>query len=154
MASGAYTSGIEQWLDDVIDYTNDTIKVMLVSTATPYTYNVDHDFVSMGGANDPDDAETNVTGYTRGFAGAGRKTLASKATTVNDTNNRVEVDCADVVWTALGAGETLEAAIVIKEVTNDAASPLFCYLDPTNIATNGSDVTLTIATNGFLNFNC
>jgi hypothetical protein len=154
MASGAFQSGIDRMIDDNIDYTNDTIKVMLLSTATPYTFDPDDEFVSEAGANDPDDAETNVTGYTRGFAGAGRKTLASKTTTVVDGSNRVEVDAADVVWTALGAGETLEAAVVIKEVTNDAASPMVCYLDPTNIATNGSDVTLTFASNGFLNFNC
>lgn len=154
MASLAYQAGIRELLDGGTVYLTDTIKVMLISTATAYTPNKDHDFVDEGGANDPVDAETNVTGYTRGFGGAGRKTLASKTITANDTNDRVELDAADVTWTALGAGETLEAAIVIEEITNDAASPLLCYLDPSNIATNGSDVTLQFATNGFLNFNC
>lgn len=154
MASGAFTSGLTSAMNGTSPYLTTTYKVMLVATATPYTYNPDNDFVSAGGANDPDDAELNgVSGYTRGFAGAGRKTLASKTITTNDTNNRVEWDAADLTWTALGTAQTIEAAIVIVEITNDAASQLVVYLDPTNVPTNGSDVTLQFASNGFLNFN-
>ena len=153
MASGAYNKGMTDLLDGTVDYLTDTLKWLLVSTATPYTYNPDHDVVDAGGANDVVDAETNVTGYTRGYGGAGRKTLASKTVTENDTNNRVELDCADVSWTALGAGQTLEAAILVKEGgANDTTSRLFVYLDPTNIATNGSDVQLQIPSLGFLHF--
>jgi len=153
MASGAYTSGLTSAMNGTSPFLTTTHKVMLLSTATPYTYNADHDFVSAGGANDPDDAETNVSGYTRGFGGAGRKSLASKTITSNDTNNRVEWDAADLTWIALATGETIEAAVVIVEITNDAASQLVVYLDPTNVPTNGSDITLQFASNGFLNFN-
>lgn len=154
MASGAFTSGMTKAMDGTNPYLTTTHKVMLLATATPYTYDPDHDNISMGGANDPDDAELNVGGYTRGFGGAGRKTLASKTITTNDTNNRVEWDAADVTWTALAAGQTIEAAVVVVEITNDAGSQLVIYLDPTNIPTNGSDVTLQFASNGLLNFNC
>ena len=154
MASGGYTNGIKLWLDGTIDYLVDTIKVMLTSTATPYTFNADHDAVDEAGTNDLIDAETNVAGYARGWGAAGRKTLATKTIAVNDTSNRVEVDAADVTWTALGSGETLEAAVVIKEgAVNDTTSRPIVYLDPTNIATNGSDVTLQFAAAGFLHFN-
>ena len=156
MASGAFSTGIKEWLDGTIDYLVDTIKVLLVSTATAYTYNPDDDVVDAGGANDVVDAESNVTNYTRGWGGSGRKTLASKTITVNDANNRVEVDAADVTWTALGGGtnQTLEAAVVIKEGgANDTTSRLLAYLDPSNVTTNGGDITLQFASNGFLNFN-
>lgn len=154
MASGPYHRNILKMLDGTIAYLTDTIKVLLVSTATPYTYNPDHEFVSAGGANDIDDAEANVTNYTRGFAGAGRKTLASKTLTANDASDRVEVDAADVVWTTLGgaSNQTLAAAVVLKEITNDAASRMFAYLDFTDVATNGGDITVQFAASGFLTF--
>ena len=154
MASGSYQRNVAKMLDGTIAFLTDTIKVLLVSTATAYTYDPDHEFIDAGGANDIVDAEANVTNYTRGFAGAGRKTLASKTLTANDTSNRVELDAADVVWTALGgaSNQTLAAAVVLKEITNDAASRMFAYLDFTDVATNGGDVTLQFASNGFLNF--
>lgn len=154
MASGSYHRNVAKLLDGTIAFLTDTIKLLLVSTATAYTYNPDHEFISAGGANDIDDAEANVTNYTRGFGGAGRKTLASKTITPNDTNDRVEFDCADVVYTALGgaSNQTIAAAVVLKEITNDAASRMFAYLDFTDLTTNGGDVTIQIASNGFLNF--
>lgn len=153
MASRAYTSGLTSAMNGTSPYLTTTYKVMLLATATAYTPNPDHDFISAGGANDPDDAELSVSGYTGGFNGAGRKTLASKTISTNDTNDRVEWDAADVTWTALATGQTIEAAVVIVEITNDAASQLVVYLDPTNVPTNGSDITLQFASNGFLNFN-
>lgn len=154
MASGTYTSGIAKMLDGTNPFLTTTYKALLVSTATPYTYDPDHDVVDAGGANDVVDAETNVTGYTRGWGGAGRKSLASKTVTVQDASNRVELDAADLTWTALGAGQTLEAAVVVVEGgANDTTSQLAVYLDPANIATNGSDVTLQFAAAGLVNFN-
>lgn len=155
MASGSYQRNVVKMLDGTIAYLTDTIKMLLVSTATAYTYDPDHEFVDAGGANDIIDAEANVTNYTRGYGGAGRKTLASKTMTNNDTSNRVELDCADVTWTALGgaSNQTLAAAVVLKEgAANDTTSRMFAYLDFTDTATNGGDITVQIATNGFLNF--
>ena len=55
----------------------------------------------------------------------GRKTAASVTVTVDDTNNRVDVDCADITWTA---------------ATGNACSRLlFCY-DPDT--TGGTDADL------------
>ncbi|HEV8455873.1 MAG TPA: hypothetical protein VGQ24_13315 [Gemmatimonadales bacterium] len=152
MASLAYNRGVKELLNATTDYLTATMKVALLSTATAYTPDQDHDFMDAGGANDPTDAELNVTGYTRGFGGAGRKTMASKTVTENDTNNRVEFDCADITWTALGSGQTIAQAVVIKEVTNDAATVLYGLLDPTDTPTNGSDITLQVASNGWLNW--
>lgn len=155
MASVAYTSGVREMLAQNIDYLTDTIKLMLVGTATPYTPNVDDDFVDAGGANDPVDAEINVTGYAPGWGGAGRKTLASKTITVDDSNNRVTMDAADATFTALGAGATIAAGIVIKEGgANDTTSQMITYQDVTDTATNGGDIVIQFATNGFMFFNC
>ena len=132
-----------------IDLLADTIKCMLVNNL--YAANADNTFADVGGANDPIDREINVTGYTRGFGGAGRKSLASKAVTQNDTDNRAEFDAADLTWTALGIGETIQAAMLIKEITNDAATPLIAYIDfGTGVPTNGGDITIQWGATGIL----
>ena len=117
--------------------TTDTLKVMLVKST--YTTNPDHKFVADLVAH-----ECSATGYTGGFAGAGRKALASKTLVADDTNNRAVFDAADpAAWTALGAGNTLRYAVVIKEVTNDAASQVLDILDlGADFITNGGDFTL------------
>jgi hypothetical protein len=137
MASGWYTSGLRDLLDRTIDYSADTLKLILVTSS--YTPDPDHDF-----ANDVSANELSGTGYTAGFAGAGRKTIASKAFETDTTNNRVELTFGAVTWTAINAG-TARYAILIKEITNDAASRLLCYLDlgASGVVTNGGDLTVT-----------
>lgn len=138
-------NGLKRGLaDGTIDLTNDTLKLLLVTSV--YTPNADDDFLDAGGASDITDAELNVTGYTRGFGGAGRKTLASKTFTTNDTNDRAEFDAADITWTALGTGQTIAAAVLVKEITNDAASVPLIYFDISDIPTNGSDVVISSPT--------
>lgn len=143
MASAWYNKGKAQVMNGGIDLLTDTIKVMLVTSS--YTFNPDHNFISDVVAN-----EISVTGYTGGFGGAGRKTLASKTVTEDDTNDRSVFDAADVSWTALGAGATIGGAILVKEVTNDGASPAIAFLDPTDLPTNGSDVNLVFDATGIL----
>jgi len=152
MASTFYNGGMAALLSAGSPFLSTTVKCILVATATPYTFNKDDDFVDESGANDVIDAEVSVSGYTGGFAGAGRKTLASKTVTADDTNDWASLDAADftggTTWSALGAGETIEAAVFVEEITNDAASRLLIYLDPGNLATNGSDMDLSFHANG------
>ena len=151
---GVHQRGIREIGNGGIDLLTTAIKVMLLGTATPYTYNPDNNFVDAGGANDPLDAElTGVSGYTGAFGGAGRKTLASKTVTQDDTNNRNLFDAADLLWTALGAGGTIDAALAIVEITNDAASILLAHFDVSNTATNGSDISLQWNSAGLIAFN-
>lgn len=154
MASGAFQTGVMKLHDGTNTYLGSTVKILLLATATPFTYDPDVKLLDAGGANDITDAELNVTGYTRGFGGAGRKTLASKTIAVNDANNRIEWDCADITWTALGTGQTIAAAVICVELTNDAATAPIAYLDPTDTPTNGGNITIQIASNGWLNYNC
>jgi len=158
MASLVHQSGLAKLLGmtAAISYLSDTIKVMLLGTGTAYTPNKDTDFLDEGGANDIHDAEISTTNYTGGFGGGGRKTLASKTISANDTSDRVEIDAADVTWTALGppsGGPTLAAAEIIKEVTDDTLSVCICYQDFTDTVVNGGDVTLQFASGGFLQIN-
>ena len=155
MASGLYQSAVADMLDGTMNIDTDTVKLMLVDNT--YTYDPDTVFVDEAGASDIIDAEISVTGYTGGFGGAGRKTVAI-ALQANNTNNRVDIELnggADLTWTALGAGATIEAAVLIKEITNDAASPCIAYFDISNVVTNGGDVTLqmtSLASGGNIRF--
>ncbi len=150
MASLVYNTAKKEMIDGTISLLNDPIKVMLVNAT--YTPNPDHDAVDAGGDNDPADAEINVTGYTRGFGGAGRKTLTGKTLTADKPNDRAVFDAADLTWAALAAGDTIFGAILIKEGANDASSRLIAYMDFTDTPTNGGDITIQWDASGILHF--
>jgi hypothetical protein len=120
-----------------IDLISDTLKVLLIGTGVPYTPNPDHRFVSSVAAS-----EIAVTGYTGGFGGAGRKTLASRTLSADDTNDWGIFDAADLSWTTLGVGATVGGAVLFKELTSDALSPLIAYFALTDTPTNGGDLFL------------
>ena len=121
-----------------------TFKIALVDTT--YVSNRDHKFMS------DVTGELNGTGYTPGFAGSGRKTLTGRTVTQVDASDRVEADAADVPWTGINAG-TVGGAVIYKEGTSDADSPLVVFLDITDITTNGGSFTFQFATNGYANIN-
>jgi hypothetical protein len=120
-----------------ISLTADTLKVMLLGIATPYTPDPDHRFVSSVVAS-----EIATTGYTGGFGGSGRKALASRTLAADDANDRGLFDAADITWTALASGVTIAYAVLFKELTSDALSPLVALFDVTDTPTNGGDITL------------
>lgn len=127
----------------MISLTGDTLKVMLVTSG--YTFNPDDRFVSSASGS-----EISVTGYTGGFGGSGRKSLASRTLSADDTNDRGAFDAADVTWTALSSGATIAAAILFKELTSDALSPMIAYFDITDTPTNGGDITVQWNSAGLL----
>ncbi len=134
-------------LNGGIDLDTNTLKVILVGTS--YTPDKDHNFVDSitGGTS----KELSGTGYTGGFNGSGRKTLASVAVTQDDTNDKAYLDAADVTWTAINAG-TVAYAVVIKEVTSDADSPIIAVVTISpNVVTNGGDYQIQWAADGILN---
>ena len=114
MASGWYNSGKRDIFDNTIDLDGDTIKMMLVDDT--YTPDADHDFV-----DDVVGDELSGSGYTGGFAGSGRKTLAGKAFSTDLANDRAEFTCTALTWAAIDAG-TAAYRILIKEITNDASA--------------------------------
>lgn len=81
----------------------------------------------------------------------GRKTAASVTVTVDDTNNRVDVDCADVTWTS-ASGNACSRLLFCYEPDTTAASdsnkiPL--CLDDFVVTPAGGDVTYQVASTGF-----
>lgn len=152
MASGAYSRGILKIIDGTIDLDTTTLKVALVKST--YTFDPDQPFVDDGTANDVASHEADCTGYTGGFAGAGRKT-ATITLTEQTANNRVVVKIADLTWTALGgaSNNTLGGCVLLREITNDGASYPIAFLDFTDVATNGGDVTVDMdGTDGQIRF--
>lgn len=152
MASGAYSRGILNVLNGTIDLDTTALKVALVKST--YPFDPDQPFVDDGTANDVASHEADATGYTGGFAGAGRKS-ATVTLTEQTANNRVVVKIADLTWTALGgaANNTLGGAVLLREITNDAASIPIAFFDFTDVATNGGDVTVDMdGTDGNIRF--
>jgi hypothetical protein len=142
MASAWFNRGKARVLDGTIDLLNDTIKVLLVSSA--YAFDADHNFASQL------TEIAGVSGYTEGFGGAGRKTLANKSVTEDDGNDRAYLDADDVAFGALQAGDTIGGAVLVKEATSDADSQIIAFLDLTNTATNGAAFTIVWSANGIL----
>lgn len=135
MAAGAYSKGVLNILNGTIDLDTTALKQMLLQSG--YTYDPDHASLTTPAVN-----EATATGYTGGFAGAGRKS-ATITLTEQTANNRVVTIITDTTWTALGGttNNTLLASVLIREVTNDAASIPIAYLEfAATLPTNGSDV--------------
>jgi hypothetical protein len=135
MASFLYDSAKKSLLDGTWSFAGSTLKVMLVTTG--YAPDPAHIYVASVGAY-----ELSGTGYTDGYGGSGRKTLASKTTTV-DSEGRVVCDAADLSWSGLDAG-TVGGAIVVYETggTDDSAL-LIAFLDVADTLTDGSAFPLT-----------
>lgn len=123
------------------DLSTGTLRMLLLKTTAAGAFDPDLDTVAallaVGSV-----AECDFTNYTR-------KTLASVTRTVDDTNNRVAFDAADVTWTAAGGAtnNTPAAAVIYLFVTNDSDSVPLSYHDTNfgSVATNGGDFTVAIA---------
>lgn len=126
--------------DGSINLSSDTLKAMLVGST--YTANADHDYVNPSVYQ----TELSGTGYAGGYGGSGRKTIASKTFTEDDTNDRANFNATATTWTAINAG-TAAAVVIIRERagTGDTMSELIAYIDTGGfpVVTNGGDLTIT-----------
>jgi hypothetical protein len=129
------------------DNSTTVIRLLLHDSTSTYTANPDHNFVSdVVGANGG--VEMSGTGYTR-------KDVATRTSTKDTTDDRAELDAADITWTAINAG-TAKAAIIYKQTGGDDTTPanddLICYIDTGGfpIVTNGGDLTIQWSTNGII----
>jgi hypothetical protein len=80
-----------------------------------------------------------------GATGYARVALTSKTVTEDDTNDRANVDAADVSFGALAAGGTIVGAFIFQQVTTDTDSPVLAIYDLPSTATSGGTVTVTVA---------
>lgn len=125
-----------------LDLDSDTLKVALVMTNT--TADTEKDKATLSGFTTLDRGDG--TNYAD-------KTLASVTDTEDNTNHRAYIDCADVTWSALGAGtRNYQGAVVYKFVTDDTDSIPVAYIDSGGFpfAGNGGDVTMQINAAGLL----
>lgn len=115
MADVIYNSFKKKIMDGSIDLDTDTIKVALVTSS--YTPNQDlHDFF-----DDVTD-EVSGTGYSAGGA-----SLANKAVTQDNTNNKGVFDADDVTWST--STITARGAVLYKSTGTASTSALICYID-------------------------
>jgi len=105
----------------------------------------DHDDLAalLAAAND----EADFTNYAR-------KTITSATITVDDTNNRVDIDIADQTWTAAGGGTNNTLAALLVNYDPDTTAGTDSTVVPLtkhdfSVTTDGSDLTAQIAAAGF-----
>lgn len=140
MASKFYKSWLMgAWGSTAVNFTGDVYRVMLMKSS--YTFDENHDFV-----DDISASEISLTGYSR-------QTLAGKSVNWDNTNKRAYIDATDPNWASIAAGDTIGGAVIYRQTGGNDSTPanddLVCFLDPTDLVTNGSSVTLQFdATNG------
>lgn len=115
-------------------------RCLLLETTAAGAYDPDLDFVSdllaVGSV-----AEMVATNYAR-------KALTSESTTLNDTNNRVDLDADIPVWTSLGVaagtdGSAVAAVVYDEGGGTDATRALLSYHDQNfPVVTNGQNFTV------------
>lgn len=138
MADVIYNSFKAYIMDGSIDLDTDTINVMLVTSS--YTPNQDtHE--------DKADVTNEVTGT--GYTADG-EALASKAVTIDDTDNEGVFDAADVTWGS--STITARGAVIYKDTGSAATSLLICYLDfDSDQSSSSGDFVISWNSEGILN---
>ena len=126
------------------DNAGTVIKCMLERSTSTYTPDKDHDF--------RDDltgfVEISVASYT-----SGGETLASKAVNIDDANDRVEIDFADIDFGTLEAGQTVDALVFYQDTGNAATDVLIAYIDTATglpAVLGGGNFDVTIDSEGFI----
>lgn len=142
MASLVTSRGVLKVLDGTIDLDTTALKVALAkSTYSPAKTEASLTTFAA--------SEADCTGYTGGFAGAGRKSATVSLSETSGT--KVATIVGDLTWTALGgaSNNTLGYAALVREITNDAASVLIAAFQFSgNLTTNGSDVLVDFSATG------
>ena len=118
-----------------LNWTNDTIKVMLCSSS--YVPNQDtHQFIS------DITGEISGTGYT-----AGGETLTNKTITYDSETNQTVLDADDVTWS--NATLTARYAVIYKDTGVPTTSLLLGYIDfGTDVSSTNGNFTIQWDTNG------
>lgn len=142
MASFVYTKFKEMAGQGLIDLSSDTLKIILVGSTT--TADTEEDTQYIG--------DFSTLGELANSGNYSRKTLGSVTFAADNSNNRAELHCSNVAWTALtGTPAQPVGAILCKHVTNDADSVAIAWIDGSAWPiTNGGDYTIVIDAEGLL----
>ncbi len=107
--------------------------------------------VSDATMRDYDDLATLLAGASNEQTTMGRKTLASVTSAVNDTDDRWDVDAADITWTA-ASGNAVSAVVICydPDTTGGTDSDLIPLVKLDMVVTpSGGDITLVFGSGGF-----
>ena len=148
MANVVYTKFLEGLANGTIDFdaAGTVVRCMLERSTSTYTPNKDHDYVSdLSGF-----VECSVASYSR-------QTVASKAVNIDDANDRVELDFADISFGNLETGQTVDALVFYVQTGGDDSSAsddvLIAYIDTATglpATLGGGAFSVTINSEGFL----
>lgn len=140
MANFVYNVGLGRVAEKAADGATLKLLVLKAADADATLKDLDTvaDVLAQGGTTEAD------------FTNYARATLGSITVTVVDGQDRVDVDCADVVFSSAGGAtnNTCTDVVIYEEVTNDADSVPLCQLDA-SFTTDGNDVTLQFNAQGF-----
>ena len=140
MANFVYNVGLGRVAEKAADGATLKLLVLKAAAADATLKDLDTvaDVLAQGGTTEAD------------FTNYARATLGSITVTVVDGQDRVDVDCADVVFSSAGGAvnNTCTDVVIYEEVTNDSDSIPLCQLDA-SFTTDGNDVTLQFNAQGF-----
>lgn len=124
MSNVIYTTFLQKLANGTIDFdaAGTVVRCMLERSTSSYTPNKDHEFV--------DDLASFVEVSVSSYA---RQTAGSKAVNLDASNDRTELDFADVSFGSLESGQTAKAYVLYVQTGGDDLSPeddsLICYID-------------------------
>ena len=141
MADFVYNVALGKVAEKVAD--GATIKLLVLKAAAADATLKDLDTIALILANGST-TEADFTNYAR-------KTLASLTVTVDDAADDVDVDCADVTFTAAGgaSNNTTTDVIIYEDVDGSDANAIPLVQLDAVFTTDGNDVTLQFGANGF-----
>jgi hypothetical protein len=96
---------------------------------------------------DYDDLGTLLAGATNEQTTMGRKTLSNVTVTVDDTNDRVNIDCDDITWTAATGNAISDICICYDGDTGTGTDSNIIPLSfhDFSVTPDGSDITATVS---------
>lgn len=121
----------------IIDFANDSFKIILMDTGFTFNKDTHHGYADVSASE-----LATGNGYT-----ANTKTLAGVAVTEDDTDDRCEITWSNVTWTASGGaiGPSPGAIIFDDTVTTPTDDPIVGYIDFGGDQTQADGGTATIS---------
>lgn len=121
----------------IIDFANDSFKIILMDTGFTFDKDSHHGYADVSASE-----LSTGNGYT-----ANTKTLAGVSVTEDDTDDRCEITWSNVTWTASGGaiGPSPGAIIFDDTVTTPTDDPIVGYIDFGGDQTQADGGTATIS---------
>jgi len=114
MSNIIYTNGQYNVQKNDLDWETAVICVLLERSTSTYVPDKDHNFL---------DAFTGGGGAEISVASYARRTLTSTAVTKNDALDQTELDCSNIAFGSLEAGQTVKSLIIYVQIGGDDSTP-------------------------------